>query len=122
MGSASDPLTRSCYSTLEVFAQEAFAHDALAQEAELQEALDQDAELQEALDQDAELQEALDQEAEFHEAFDCAASYQLLALNDATPPAVVTNWLRPAFGFAVPGAATAAEPLTAPTPSAPVEL
>ena len=112
MGSASEPLTRSCYSTLEVFAQEAFAHDALAQEAELQEALDQDAELQEALDQDAEL----------HEAFDCAAAYQRLASNDATPPAVVTNWLRPAFGFAVPGAATAAEPLTAPTPSAPVEL
>ena len=105
-------------------AQLALAHDALDQEAELQEA-----ELQEALDheaelQEAELQEALDQDAEAHDALLAAYDFQELGLNVFRPSELskVTNWLRPAFGFAVPLAARAAEALTTPTPRAPIEL
>jgi hypothetical protein len=96
--------------------QDALDHDALDQEALLQEALDQDAELQDALDQDA-----LDHEALFHEAFADAESNHAGPSKLLSPvwESVETNWLRPAFGLALPLAATAAGPLTMPTPSGP---
>ena len=115
--------TTGTYSTLVVFAQDALAQEALAQdaelhEAELHEALDHDAELQEALDQDA-----LDQDAELHEAFESAVEYHVPASKAYLPVAVSmdTNWFSAAFGFGMPEAFSAAEPLTTPTPIAPSE-
>jgi len=109
-----------------LFAHEAEFHEALDQDALDHEALDQDAELQEALDQDAELQEALDQdaldqEALFHEAFADAVSNHAVPSKVLRPvwESVVTNWLSPAFGLALPLAATAEGPLTTPTPIGP---
>ena len=107
-----------------MFAQEALDQDALDQdaldhEAELQDALDH-----EALDHEALDHEALDQDALDQEAFSIATDIHSGPLNVACPVAesVETNWFRPAFGLARPSVASAAAPLTMPTPSAPSDV
>ena len=71
--------------------------------------------------QDALAQEALAQDAELHEAFESAVEYHVSASKAYVPVAMDTNWSSPAFGFGVPEAFSAAEPLTTPTPIAPLE-
>ena len=106
-----------------------FAHEAcevtlLDHDAELHEALDQEALDQEALDQEALDQDALDHDALFQEAFAIATDIHAEPSNVGSPvePSVETNWFRPAFGLTRPSVASAAVPLTMPTPRAPSEM
>ena len=105
----------------ELSAHEAAAQLAVDQEADAQLAVDHEAEAQLAVDQDAAAQLAVDQEALFQDALAVAALAQLAESKVFRPvvASVVTNWFRPAFGFAAPSADAAADPETMPTPSEP---